>query len=233
LTEEMRVVDQLVADIHSSKYKPDDKLPSENELADRFRVPRIKIRKAYERLQELGYIYSQQGRGSFVKDRRNQIPLVLSGDVSFSKKMEELGYHFQSKNLFCEEIEYNEKIYQFLGVSEEEKVFRIGRLRLVDQMPIALHISYVAQSVFRDIESTGKEITSMFQYYNLKGFTDFLSSPSILSVSFPTKEEREILDCSSLVPLLALESGCMDKETGIVLEHSKILYRSDCFTYVI
>jgi len=233
LTEEMQIVDSLVKHIHSGKYKPDDKLPSENELAEQFNVPRIKVRKAYERMQELGYINSKQGKGSYVKDRRNQIPLVLTGDVSFSKKMAELGYHFQSKNIFCNEITYDEKIFQSLGVCEEGQVFRVGRLRIVDQMPIALHISYVAKSNFPDIEVTGKDITSMFQYYHQKGFTEFMSGSSIVSVIFPSKEERVILDCSSLVPLLALESACIDKETGIVLEHTKILYRSDCFTYVI
>lgn len=228
---EMEIVDELISDIQSDKYDPDDKLPSENELADRFQVPRITIRKAYERLQELGYIYSKQGRGSFVKDRKHQIPLMLSGDVSFSKKMHELGYQLESRTIFCEEIEYNKRIFHFLGAEETDKVFKIGRLRLIDQTPIALHISFVSEKVFEDIEEKGPEITSMFDYYQQKGFSQFSSAPSILSVVFPTKFEREVLDCSSLVPLLVLESGCFDQDSGTVLEYTKILYRSDRFTY--
>ncbi|WP_325048949.1 GntR family transcriptional regulator [Peribacillus saganii] len=231
--EEMGIVDALIIDMNAGKYGADDKLPSENEMADRFKVPRIKIRKVYERLQELGYIYSQQGKGSFVKDRKCQIPLVLSGDVSFSKKMAEQGYQFESKNIFCEEINHNPKIYQSLGVTEAERVFKVGRLRLVDQRPIALHISYVAKSIFNDIDIDGKKITSMFGYYNRKGYRDFSSKSSVLSVVFPSAVERDILECSSLVPLLALESGCIDIKTDTVLEHTKILYRSDSFTYVI
>ncbi len=227
------IVDDIISDIQEGKYDPNDKLPSENELADKYMVPRIRIRKAYERLQELGYIYSRQGKGSFVKDRKSQIPLVLSGDVSFSKKMLELGYRLESRTIYCEEIEYNKKIFRFLGVEEDDKVFKIGRLRFVDQTPIALHISFVAQLVFKDIEMAGLEITSMFDYYNKQGFTDFSSAPSTLSVVFPTKFEREVLECSSLVPLLELESGCLDKEGGTVLEYTKILYRSDRFTYEI
>ncbi|OIK15125.1 transcriptional regulator [Bacillus sp. MUM 116] len=233
MAEELEIVDEMISDIKSGKYDPDDKLPSENELADRFHVPRINIRKAYERLQELGYIYSRQGKGSFVKDRKNQIPLVLSGDVSFSKKMRELGYHLESKTIFCEEIAYNKKIFRFLGVEETERVFKIGRLRLVDQKPIAIHISYVTQTVFENIADVGHDITSMFDFYNKNGFFNFSSAPSILSVAFPSKMEREILECSSLVPLLVIESGCLDKESGTVLEYTKILYRSDRFTYEI
>lgn len=233
MADEMEIIDQLISDIQSGKYDPDDKLPSENELADKIQVPRITIRKAYERLQDLGYIYSKQGRGSFVKDRKHQIPLLLTGDVSFSKKMREMGYQLESRSIFCEEVEYNNKIFNFLGVEDTDKVFKIGRIRTIDQTPIALHISYVSQKVFEDIKEEGPKITSMFQYYNQKGLFHFTSAPSILSVVFPTKFEREVLQCSSLVPLLVLESGCLDQKSGTVLEYTKILYRSDRFTYEI
>lgn len=230
---EMAIVDELIADIESGKYDSDDKLPSENELADRFKVPRITIRKAYERLQELGYIYSKQGRGSYVQERKNQIPLMLSGNVSFSKKMREQGYLLESRTIYCKEIEYNKKIFRFLGVEETDKVFKIGRLRIVDHKPIAIHISFVSQKVFDDIEVEGPKIQSMFDYYRSKGYSDFASATSILSVVFPTQFERDVLECASLVPLLELESGCLDKESGAVLEYTKIMYRSDRFTYEI
>ncbi|MDK2788870.1 MAG: GntR family transcriptional regulator [Epulopiscium sp.] len=230
---ETEIIDQLIFDIQANKYNLNDKLPSENELADRYKVPRITVRKAYERLQEMGYIYSKQGIGRFLKNRQRQINLVLSGDVSFSKKMEDMGYKFESQNIFCEEIDYDEKIFNFLGVDKSDRVFKIGRLRIIDDKPLALHISHVAKSVFNDIDKVGKNIKSMFAYYNSKGYCEFYSNKSILSVSFPTKYERQILDCSNLIPLLILISGCIDKKTNRVLEYTKILYRTDYFKYVI
>lgn len=233
MSEEMDIMDHLLASIQSGKYEPDDKLPSENELADRFKVPRMTARKAYERLQELGYIYSKQGKGSFVQDRNLRIPLALSANKSFSQKMTELGYDYQSKNIFCEPIEYNSKIYESLGSDEEERVYKIGRLRIIDGRPIALHISYVAESLFPNIANTGHEITSMFQYYRSQGFHQYQSSETILRLTYPTKFERELLACSSLIPLLVLEAQCFDGESGRTLEYSKIMYRGDLFTYVI
>jgi GntR family transcriptional regulator len=233
MSEEMNIMDHLIADIQAGKYDPDDKLPSENELADLFRVPRMTARKAYERLQELGYIYSKQGKGSFVKDRHQRIPLVLSGNESFSKKMIELGYNYQAKNIFCEPIEYNNKIYQALGVDEQDRVFKVGILRIIDGEPIALHASYVAETMFSDIEKTGREITSMFEFYKGRGLTEFHSKQTLLSVMYPSKYERELLSCSSLIPLLVLESERIEQTTGRTLEYSKILYRGDFFTYVL
>lgn len=106
-------------------------------------------------------------------------------------------------------------------------------MRFIDGQPIAIHISYVAQSVFDNIDAVGMDITSMFKYYNSKGYNEFCSKPSILSVSFPTKSQRKLLECTYLIPLLVLESGCVDKKSGRVLDYTRILYRSDSFSFYV
>lgn len=231
--EKIVLVDQLISEIKAGKYKPNDKLPSENELADQYKLPRMVVRKAYERLQELGYIFSKQGKGSYVQNQKQQIPLILNGDISFSEKMKELQYNLITKNVFCEKIEYESTIYHELKANPQDPVYKIGRLRIVDDCPVALHTSFVSQSVFPNIDLKGREITSIFQYYKSQGYTDYTSTRSRLSVVFPNEFERKTLKCSSLIPLLFLESGCIDKKTHKMLEYSKIMYRSDCFTYVI
>jgi GntR family transcriptional regulator len=191
------------------------------------------VRKAYEQLQDLGFIFSKQGRGSYVQNRKQQIPLILTGDISFSEKMNEHGYDFRSENVCFEKIPYESDIYHSLKVNKQDEVYKISRLRIVDGCPIALHTSYAAKSVFPKIDRGGPGITSIFHYYKTQGYKEFTSGKSQLSVVFPNESERKILQCSSLIPLLLLESLCMDKETGTVLEVSRIKYRSDCFTYLI
>lgn len=233
LSEKALLVDRLISEIREGNYKPNDKLPSENEMADFYQVPRIVVRKAYERLQELGYIFSKQGKGSYVQNQKLQIPLILTGDVSFSEKMRELNYDFETKNIASEIINYDSSIYHALQAKKNEPIYKISRLRIVEDCPIAVHTSYLSQSTFENIEQEGEAITSIFQYYNEQGYTDFETMRSQLSVVFPNKKERDILKCPSLVPLLQLESGCVDKNTGKILEYSRNIYRSDCFTYLI
>lgn len=52
------VAEQLIRDIRRGTYKSGEKVPSENEMAGRFGVPRSDIRKAYSCLKELGYLRS-------------------------------------------------------------------------------------------------------------------------------------------------------------------------------
>lgn len=233
MSEKALLVDRLILEIHAGNYKPNDKLPSENELAGLYQVPRIVVRKAYERLQELGYIFSKQGKGSYVQNQKLQIPLILTGDVSFSKKMRELNYNFETKNIASEKIPYDTSIYHALKAAPEEQVYKISRLRIVEDCPIAIHTSYLSQSTFENVGREGETITSIFQYYQEQGYTNYESMQSQLVVVFPNKKERDLLKCPSLVPLIQLESGCMDRKSGKVLEYSRNIYRSDCFTYLI
>lgn len=230
---ETMIIDRLMEDIINGKYKGNDRLPSENELSDLYKTPRINIRKAYKKLEDMGYIYSKQGKGRYLKDRHQQIELVLSGNESFSKKMIDKGYDFLTRNIYCEKIDYDEKIYNELGIIKDIEVYKIGRLRIINDRPIALHISFVSKSVFKNIDKVGKDISSMFKFYKDNGYKEFTSEKSILSISLPTCEERKILNCTNLIPLLIIESNCIDKMTNKTLEFTKIIYRSDSFKYIV
>ncbi|KAB2329386.1 GntR family transcriptional regulator [Cytobacillus depressus] len=230
---ELMIIDNLIQEIVQGKYKANDQFPSENELADHYGVPRIKVRNAFLKLEDMGYLYSKQGKGRFLKPKQRQIELHLTGSSSFSEKMKQAGYDLKTQNLGCEKIVYDPKIYACLNVEQNDDVYKISRLRIIDGLPIALHVSYVAKSVFPQIESDGAYIQSMFAYYEEKGFTSFLSSKSNVSISFPTNVERSLFDCAPLVPLFVLQSDCIDANQHTVLEYTKIIYRSDSFTYVI
>lgn len=102
-----QIADILIEDFTKKDYKKDEKMMSENEMAIRFGVPRAEIRRAYERLKELGYIYSIQGCGSFFSGKKEKIRLVLTDSSSFSEKMKKLNVNYRSVNLGCGETEGN------------------------------------------------------------------------------------------------------------------------------
>lgn len=62
-----RIYQQLLAQITAGDFKPNERLPGENDLATRFQVSRPVVREALKRLRAEGLIYSRQGAGSFVR----------------------------------------------------------------------------------------------------------------------------------------------------------------------
>ncbi len=71
-----QIYDYLRQLIEENKNEPDFRLPSENELASRFKASRISAKHALDLLLEEGLIYRQQGRGTFIA------PLARTAAVS-------------------------------------------------------------------------------------------------------------------------------------------------------
>jgi GntR family transcriptional repressor for pyruvate dehydrogenase complex len=61
------VFERMHRAIKSGAYQPDERLPTEHDLAAEFEVSRPVIREALRRLREQGLIYSRRGAGSFVR----------------------------------------------------------------------------------------------------------------------------------------------------------------------
>ncbi|QNK56126.1 GntR family transcriptional regulator [Paenibacillus sp. PAMC21692] len=63
-----QIREYLLDGIEGGTWSGEEKLPSENELAEKFGVSRITIKKALDGLVEEGIVYRIQGKGSFVSE---------------------------------------------------------------------------------------------------------------------------------------------------------------------
>ena len=142
------IAEQLIRDLQKGKYTSGEKLPSENKLAGELQVSRAEVRKAYSRLKELGYVYSLQGYGSFFAGKKEKIPLAMVGSTSFTQKMEELGIPHESRNIQAKRISYRQPIYESLGLSKDEPVWKVALLRIVDGAPAAVYTRYLPEKYF-------------------------------------------------------------------------------------
>ena len=64
-----QIVDNVKGLVVSGVLRTDEKMPSVRELAEEITVNPNTVQKAYRILEGQGYIYSSQGRGTFVSDR--------------------------------------------------------------------------------------------------------------------------------------------------------------------
>lgn len=63
-----QVFEQMKQLILSNEWKPGDKLPAENELANMFGVSRITVRQELQKLNIMGLVETKLGSGTYVKD---------------------------------------------------------------------------------------------------------------------------------------------------------------------
>ncbi|PSQ87267.1 MAG: GntR family transcriptional regulator [Bacteroidetes bacterium QH_2_63_10] len=129
-----QISDWLRQRIEQGAYEVDEKLPSENELGDRFDVSRVTVRRALQTLENEDYIYRRQGLGSFVKERRAAQGLVRLTD--FAQDMAQAGLEASSVVEHQAPEMPPPKVAVRLG-TEDEPVMRLDRTRLGDGPPVA------------------------------------------------------------------------------------------------
>ena len=61
-----QVVSQVKAEILKGAMAPESKLPSVRELAGELRISALTVKKAYDTLEQEGFIVTVHGKGSFV-----------------------------------------------------------------------------------------------------------------------------------------------------------------------
>ncbi len=76
-----QIADELREQIYSGVLPENAKLPSERELSDEYDVARVTIRNAIAVLRNEGLIFSEHGRGVFVR-RRRRIPRIAQKRLS-------------------------------------------------------------------------------------------------------------------------------------------------------
>lgn len=74
--------EHLKKQISSGEISPGEKLPSETELVGAFRLSRHTVRKAFAELEHEGWIFREQGRGTFCsfreRDKANSIAVITT-----------------------------------------------------------------------------------------------------------------------------------------------------------
>lgn len=91
----------LLDKIYAGMLKPDTQIPSEKELSEQFKVSRITVRRALEELEEEGFIYRRQGKGTFVSSdiscqgNHEEMTIACSGKWIIGVIMSHLDSPFQ------------------------------------------------------------------------------------------------------------------------------------------
>ena len=68
-----QITDQIRAQILSGELRPDEALPSIRSLAKDLRISVITTKRAYEELEQEGFLYTVAGKGCFVAEKNTEL----------------------------------------------------------------------------------------------------------------------------------------------------------------
>ncbi len=147
-----QLADILRRQIRIEELPPGSQLPTETVLATTYRASRGTVRLALGVLRNEGLIESEQGRGSFVRDKRpihysanrlgSRSERVRSGADSFTTMVEGQGVLDTRQIVTCEIIAADDEIAALLGLDEDLQVLARRRVMWANGAPSMLGDSY-------------------------------------------------------------------------------------------
>ena len=142
-----QVYEIILNNIIEGEYSPGSKLPSENQLAERYQVSRPTIRTAFSRLVELGYVVKKQGVGTFVTNSPNLVnPLFLSYNVM--DRITSRGFQPGFKQISAEVTPADQIIADKLRVPLESPILNVCKLFTADGKPIIYFENFIPEWVY-------------------------------------------------------------------------------------
>ena len=217
--------------ITSGKFEAHQPIPSERQLETLYSVSRTTIRQAIDLLVRQGFLYREHGRGTFVSPQKLQ--KGISELTSFSEDMKQRGIEPGQRILEIGYVQPSEQILAHLELPQNyDRVLRIERLRLGDDLPMGLQTSYYdlpeGQTITReDLEEQG----SIYKILQEKFHLIPTEADETLEVTLATEREAELLQIEPGSPLLLIERTTYSQYRRVI-EFVKILYRGDRYRYI-
>lgn len=216
--------DILRLHILNGDWKPQQLIPSENQLSKLYGISRMTVRSVITSLVNEGLLYRVQGKGTFVSTPK--ISAKSPAYVGIREQLEKQGYLIETKIVEWNIMQAGKRIANILDATDPVEVYHIRRLRYANGEPVSIHESYIprhlCESLCEDDIEQEQLCHVLSKRYNLaaKEVNETLESVSA------SASEAKLLNIPEGYPLLLL------KETNRTaakqaFEYTKIVFRGD------
>lgn len=223
------IYDEVKRRIMENEYPANFKIPDEISMCKEFNCSRMTMKKALDLLVQEGMLYRKRGQGSFVMGQSNKsgrimIPerelqgLTKSAQGSVTSKILEFQLEFASK-----------KIAEHLNINENDPIYNILRLRLMNNKPYVLERTYMSTSL---ISGINLDILngSIYEYIECTLGYRIASAQKTTRASISDELDHKELKLKENEPVLEIEQIAY-LDNGVPFEYSISRHRYDLFEF--
>lgn len=224
-----QIQQRLLEQIQSGELKPGKPLPSIQQIAALMGVSQMTVRQAVRALIELGVIYSRQGKGTFISG------IKLERDfrqvLSFTEETLARGATPSSKVLLFRIQPPGPEAKEALGLSDDEKVFLLRRVRYADSVPMAIESSCLPVSLCPGLIESFDPATSLYDELAEQYGIQLMVTDEVVEVGKANAEDAHLLEIAQQSPVF-LFTRVSYLENGTPAEHVMSVYRGDRYKVV-
>lgn len=215
--------DILVALVESD-LTPDEPIPSERELSERFGVSRMTVRQAVDELVAEGRLYRVAARGTFVAPAKLDVPMRVT---SFSEDMRSRGMRPGSAMLGMKTATASPEVAQALALPRDGQVHVIERLRTADDQPMAIERAQIAAHRVPGLFAHDLLGGSLYEILEREFGLVVDGAEQEVEAGTVDRDDAELLEVPQGAPVLHLTRRSFSGGTPI--EHVRSTYRGDRF----
>ncbi|GAA7760912.1 GntR family transcriptional regulator, histidine utilization repressor [Cupriavidus metallidurans] len=136
-----QVKEYIARQIQSGVWKPGDRVPSEQELVNRFSVSRMTVNRALRELSEQGRVVRVAGVGTFVAEQKPQSTLLSV--VNLQDEIRMRGHDYACDVILVERVSAPIEVAAALELHTGESVYHSVCVHREDGVPVQLEDRYV------------------------------------------------------------------------------------------
>ncbi len=215
--------------IENGQYDHYAALPGENQLAEKYQVSRLTIRRSLDLLQNEGLVERRQGAGTFPV-ARNVATSPISADINkLVDHLNKMGSGTQVRVLSFEYETANQMALHQLELPATSKVQKAIRVRYHNNKPFSYLVTYVPEDIGR--RYTHEDMTSQPLQSLLKGLGIRLgSADQAFTATAADAHHAEALGVAISTPLLCIKRLTRDTR-GRPVEYLIAVYNPEHFEY--
>jgi len=212
--------ERLKSEITEGKLKAGERLLPELELASKYDVSVITVRRATDELRSEGLLEKRRGKGTFVATAK--FKKDLNQMLSFTDACKLMGAVPGAQVLASKIVVPGNDILEQLELPSGSQTVYISRLRLLNNSPMVIENNYFPMKYSFLLEENLND-HSLFAILKEKKGTQIARSRRTIEITRASKEEASWLNVSRNSPLLLVHGVVYGNEGDIVYVGTQII----------
>lgn len=214
--------------IKEKQLKEGDCLPSERELCTIFNVQRLTIRSALHLLEEEGLIYSKPQSGYYVN--KSRVVINAKNIASLTNELFSLPNNVRTELISFEKTETSKSFITYLKLPIGTPIYIIQRLRIVDDEPVCVNISYITVAKCPELEKYDFEKASLYKIIKDEYHIELKKSEQIVDVVYAEKKILSLLKVQGNEKII-YQHGSVFDGNGNLIEYAESYMKPNRFMY--
>jgi GntR family transcriptional regulator len=214
-------------EILSGKWRPDDRIPAEPELMERFGASRGTLRLAIAELVNKGLLYRQSGRGTFVLDPELE---SVTRFFRFEHLVSAEPIVLETRVLEQGMVPADAEAAKALGLSPGAEVALVRRLRFHGGQPFLIVDSHFPRTLWAKIAEADFTVWPLYDVLRKAFGFHIVAADEFLTPGLAEDDEATLLEVAPRSAVIRLERISYSFESQPV-EYRRAVGRGDHFRY--